>query len=86
MFGAGTLWEKKSPPPSSPITDDCGCYCHKLHEKEEKEILAQIREDRMLLQEERARESEKIMKSQEEYCSQPFRVFLEEYGNCALPH
>ena len=80
LFGIAVLWDKNFSSPSPPITADCGCYCNKLHEKEEKKMLSQIREDRVLLREERARESDKIMKEQEEYCSKLFRDYLELYG------
>jgi len=41
-------------------------------------MLAQIREDRALLLEEKSRISEDLMKKQYEECSKPFRDFLEE--------
>ena len=81
LVALGTVWERNSSspsPPIRPITSDCGCYCHKLHEKEETQMLAQIREDRALLLEEKSRISEDLMKKQYEECSKPFRDFLEE--------
>jgi hypothetical protein len=81
LFGLGTLWERNSFSTPSPITADCGCYCHKLHQKETKELLSKIREDRSLLLEEKSRVSEELMTKQYEECSKPFRDFLEEISH-----
>jgi len=74
----GALWERKSDNPIQEISADCGCYCHKLHEKEEKEMLAQIGEDRALILEEKRKASEILMAKQYEECSKPFRDFIEK--------
>ena len=78
LFALGTVWERNSSSPPPPLTAECGCYCHRLHQKEEQQMLAHIREDRALLLEEKRRASEELMASQYEECSKPFREFIEE--------
>ena len=86
LVGGAFIYKRPPPTIIPPFDVKCGCYCHKAHELEMKKILHSIEEDRALLKKEKRIESEKIMKDQEEYCSQPFRVFLEEYGKPSLPH
>jgi len=77
LFGIGSYWEKNSfPYDKGFVAAECGCYCHKLHLLEEKKMLAQLREERDRLQEEKGLESVRKMKEQEEYCSRPFREYL----------
>jgi len=86
LLVGGFIYQRPDKAIIAPAFDvECGCYCHKEHEKEMDKILKEIHKDRALLREERARESDKIMKDQEEYCSRPFRQFLEEYGKPSLP-
>lgn len=81
LIVGGFIYQRPEKVIISPSFDvECGCYCHKEHEKEMGKILKDIREDRALLREERARESDKTMKEQEEFCSRSFRQYLEFYG------
>ena len=80
LFALGTVWERNSSSPSPP-TAECGCYCHKLHQKETENLLSKIREDRALILEEKRRASEELMAQQYEECSKPFLEFREEMNS-----
>ena len=78
---AGALFYSSSPDKAAPTIDPCKCPCHKIHEKEVQRDISRRHEDREASRLMSAKESERMMQEQEEFCSQPFREFLEEYGN-----
>jgi len=60
------------------IHPECTCACHRQHEEELSQELAQLKARRDEEREWKGAQSERMMKEQEEFCSRPFVNFLEE--------